>query len=554
MSARPSFSFSFLLALTLTIASTLSPLNLRAQQTTVDIPLLTIRANTRLVVVDVVVTDKSGAPVTGLKPEDFALQENGKAQKISIFVPPGMGNKLPPGQEMPGILSNHPENVAAPGLPMVLLLDAANSPFKDQAYGRLQMLKYVGEQSESRHPMAVVTLTDQLRMLQSFTSDPRVLASAIRNFKPQEPILLSTDANSPTQAQLTTDSSAGLQAQLTDFAKLQISYDLERRTLITVDAMRALARMLGGLPGRKNVIWLTAQMPFDLIPEDRTMSPEELRADLPAQGRQRPVDVNAAGALAAEQRMLHAQAIREAEAQLASAGIAIYPVDMRGLMVSGIDVATTGTMEEIAAETGGKAYSNQNEIKNGIALAASDEKASYSLGYYPENKKWDGKYRSIKIKLAPSGAQIRYRKGYFAVDPVTKKNANFDQDVSAALQFNAPSTQISFMAQAKTTDPGKVRIMFLVDAHTLTTEDAGGNKKMNVAFYAGMFDSKGKSMGIRSTKIDRAFDAATYQQIVDKGMMVPLEVDVPAGAKELHLAVVDNRTGFIGTVNGPLGQ
>jgi hypothetical protein len=77
---------------------------------------------------------------------------------------------------------------------------------------------------------------------------------------------------------------------------------------------------------------------------------------------------------------------------------------------------------------------------------------------------------------------------------------------------------------------------------------------MNVAFYAGMFDSKGKSLGIRSTKIDRAFDAATYQQIVDKGMMVPIDMDVPSGAKELHLAVVDNRTGFIGTVNGPLGQ
>jgi hypothetical protein len=77
---------------------------------------------------------------------------------------------------------------------------------------------------------------------------------------------------------------------------------------------------------------------------------------------------------------------------------------------------------------------------------------------------------------------------------------------------------------------------------------------MNVVFYAGMFDSKGKSIGIRSNKIDRAFDAATYQQIVDKGMMVPIDMDVPAGAKELRLAVLDNKTGFIGTVSGPLGQ
>jgi hypothetical protein len=120
--------------------------------------------------------------------------------------------------------------------------------------------------------------------------------------------------------------------------------------------------------------------------------------------------------------------------------------------------------------------------------------------------------------------------------------------------FNAPATQVSFMAQAKPTDPGKVRVVFLVDAHTLTAEDSGGNKKMNVVFYAGLYDSGGKSLGIHSIKVDKAFDAATYQQIVDKGMMVPIDMDIPAGAKELRLAVLDNKTGFIGSVSGPLGQ
>lgn len=512
-----------------------------AQEPTAEIPSVTIRTNTRLVTVDVVVTDKKGQPVPGLKGEDFTIEENGKKQKVAVFVPPG-ANKVTPAPRMPGILSNHPDSIVPAGIPMVLLLDATNSPFKDQAYGRLQMLKYVAEQSESAPPVAVLTLTDQLRVLQQFTNDPQVLTMAIKNFKPKAPIL-----------QPLTDSSAAIQAQLGEFANLQVGYDLERRTQITLEAMHSLARMLGGLQGRKNVVWLTAQLPFDLIPEERAISEEQLRADLPAQGRQRSVDVNAAGSLAAEQRALHAQDIREAEAQLASAGIAIYPVDMRGLMVSGIDVATTGTMEEIASETGGKAYTNQNEIKLGVALAASDEKASYLLGYYPDNKKWDGKYRAIKIKLAQNGTQIRHRKGYYALDPTQKRGANYDQSVSAALQFNAPATQISFMAQAKPTDSGKVRVLFLVDAHTVTAEDTGGKKKINVAFYAGVFDSKGKSMGIRSNKIDSTFDAATYQQIVDKGMMVPIDVDVPAGAKELRLAVLDNKTGFIGTVSGPLG-
>ena len=53
--------------------------------------------------------------------------------------------------------------------------------------------------------------------------------------------------------------------------------------------------------------------------------------------------------------------------------------------------------------------------------------------------------------------------------------------------------------------------------------------------------------------MDRTFDAPTYQQILDHGMMVPIDLDVPAGGNELRLGVLDNKTGLIGTVSGPLG-
>jgi VWFA-related protein len=577
--------FRTVLASALVLNLAAGPTILSAQQAPADLPTITIRANTRLVVVDVVVTHKNGQPVTGLKPEDFTVEENGKKQKISVFVPPGITNRTAATPMPAGVLSNHPENLTPGGIPTVLLIDAANSPFKDQSYGRSQMLKYVLEQGQSGRPMAVVTLTDRLRVLQQFTSDPQVLLTAIKNFRPQEQIL-QPGASGPEshgvadalRGSAVSDSIAQAGLAVQAFADLQIGYNIERRTVITLDAMRALSRMLGGLPGRKNVVWLTANLPFDLVPEDRTMTDAELLADLPGQGRQRSVGVNAAGSMAAEQRNLHGQAIREAEAQLANASIAIYPVDLNGL-ISGMEgsasaggsvysdsalsnraiiqvsalQASQGTMEEVAAETGGKAYINQNEIKQGIALAASDEKASYSLGYYPENKKWDGKMRNIKVKVAQGDIQLRYRKGYFAIEPGPAKDHNYEQDVAAAIEVNAPATQISFMAQAKPTDPGKIRVVFLVDAHTLTAEDSGGSKKMNVSLYATVWGN-GKSLGAHTIKVDRTFDAATYQQIVDHGMMVPIDMDIPAGGKELRLAVLDNKTGFIGTVSGPLGQ
>jgi VWFA-related protein len=561
------------------------PTILSAQQTPADVPTVTIRANTRLVVVDVVVTDKKGQPITGLKPEDFTVEENGKKQKVSVFVPPGVANHTAAAPVPPGVLSNHPENVTPAGIPTVLLLDAANSPFKEQAYARSQMLKYVVEQGQSGRPMAVVTLTDRLRVLQQFTSNPQVLVTAIKNFRPQEQILQSGAPAPESHGAADGPGGGGVSAgvamasqSVQDFSNIQIGYNIERRTLITLEALRSLSRMLGGLPGRKNVVWLTANLPFDLIPEDRSMSDAELMADLPSV-RQKSVGTIATGSLASQQREMHGQAIREVETQLASANIALYPVDLNGL-ISGMEGSAAGgasgfsdtalsdramsqvsslqsshgTMEEAAAQTGGKAYFNQNEIKDGVALAASDEKSSYSLGYYPENKKWDGKLRNIKVKVAQGDTQLRYRKGYFAIEPGPIKDYNYEQDVAAALEVDAPATQISFMAQAKPTNPGKMRVVFLVDAHTLTAENSGGSKKMNVTLYATVWGASDKSLASHSIKVDKVFDAATYGQILDHGMMVPIDMEIPAGGKELRLAVLDNKTGFIGTVSGPLGQ
>jgi VWFA-related protein len=566
------------------IATLVLSVFLHAQDSSTEVPSVTIRTNTRLVMVDVVVTDKKGQPVPGLKAEDFTVEENGKRQRVAIFTGPG-GAQPAPEPLPPGLISNRPEYVRPAGVPTVLLVDATNSQFQDQAYGRQQMLKYVGAQAESGNPLAVMTLTDRLRVVQEFTSDPKILAAAIRKVLPQEQPLqkgapqgetatqsLATAVNPLSGNPLAVEGMIEFaEAQLVGFENIATGYDLERRTVITVGAMRDLARMLSGLPGRKNVVWLTSELPFDLIPQDRNVSEEELAADLPSV-KQKSLGTTTAGVYASESRQLHGDEIKRAESQLASADIAIYPVDMRGLL-SGVEAtrsvfhgdvsssassrvadlqAGQGTMEEVAAETGGKAYINQNEIKDGIALAVSDATASYTLGYYPDNKKWDSRYRSIKIRVSHGDSELRYRKGYFAVEPGESKSHDYNQDVASMLALGAPATQVSFRAQAKAAGPGKAQIIFLVDAKTLSADDSGGNKKMSVTFFAALYNSNGKDLNLGSTKVERSFDAATYQQIVDHGMMVPLDIQVPAGAQELRLAVLDGKTGYIGTATGPL--
>jgi len=111
--------------------------------------------------------------------------------------------------------------------------------------------------------------------------------------------------------------------------------------------------------------------------------------------------------------------------------------------------ASQETMKAVADETGGKVYINQNEVAIGVALAMQDNSASYTIGYYPEDKKWDGKYRSIRVKLARAAVQVRHRHGYFAIDPSQLKDRKPEQQVAEALADNAPSTLVTFSAQVK---------------------------------------------------------------------------------------------------------
>jgi len=308
-----------------------------------EVPVPTIRVSTHLVVVDVVVIDKQGKLVRGLKQDDFAVQEKGKSQKIVFFSSPSTEQKQPAPDLPPGIYSNKPEYRSPGGPLVVLLLDAANTPFKDQAYARQQMLKFVEEQYKPGQRMAIFTLTNGLSILQDFTTDPSVLLAALKKYQPvsQEmanaaaPRVPSTSSDGGKGAQL---AAAGMVERMREFQNIQLAYVQDRRVETTTAAMRGLARILGGMPGRKSVVWVTAAFPFSLIPEDRSISEAEMAESLPTI-RQLGLGTRAAGSMAGIERTAHAQEIREASAQLSSAQIAIYPIDARGLM-SGMEATS----------------------------------------------------------------------------------------------------------------------------------------------------------------------------------------------------------------------
>jgi len=543
-----------------------------------QIPAPTIRVTSHMVLVDVVVTDKQGKAIPGLHPEDFVVEENGKPQKISSLVGPAENASAATPPLPAGIYSNRAQ-YRSPGGPItVMLLDGLNTSFTDQAYARHQMLAFVKEQFKPGERMAVFALTGPLSMMQDFTSDPQILYTALQRYKAQPQDFASSgrpatslgSGNSTASATVSSldastgpasdNSTAGFrgagastaianaQAALQAFEGAQVAYAKDQRAVLTLNALGSIARILGGLPGRKNLIWVTGDLPFSFIPEDRTMTEAELSENLPSMTTRR-VEEHSAGNYAATFRASHAEEIRETAARLASAQVAVYPVDARGLSIS-TDIDAQDTMREMARETGGRAYVNQNEIKVGVERAFADESAAYTIGYYPENKKYDGKYRSIKVKVKGSGLEIQHRRGYYAIDATQIKGYNPQQEVVSALGDIVPATLVSFTVQVKppaaNSVPGKIGVTYLVDANTLSAEDTSGGKRLNAVFYATIYSPAGKMLTNNSQKVDHVFDASTYQQVIDHGLMLHMDLDPQPG--QLRLAVQDARTGLVGTI------
>jgi hypothetical protein len=135
-------------------------------------------------------------------------------------------------------------------------------------------------------------------------------------------------------------------------------------------------------------------------------------------------------------------------------------------------------MNQLADMTGGKAFYNRNDLGQGIVRSMNDGSTYYILGYYPLNKKWNGKFRTITVKASRPDITLRYRTGYLATDATTyQKQAASQraQDFGQALSLDFPvSTALLFQAgilpPSSVKKHGKVAVNFLVDAHQIGFE------------------------------------------------------------------------------------
>jgi len=548
-----------------------------------DIPAAVLRVTTRLVLVDVVVTDKDNRPVTGLTRDDFTLLENGQPQTISTFsfespAVRAAGQPQPP--PLPeNVYTNRPEYRMPPGPLTILLLDALNTPATDQSFARQKMLEYLETQLLPNQRTAILALTTNILILQDFTADPALLKAAVRKHLPQTSAALAREEGGlEVPEAIASAVSEQVLQNIERFETESSAVALDSRVNTTLAALRIIARAVAGYPGRKNLIWVSAAFPFTFIPEDSD-NYDLLR--------------------------FYADDIRRTASSLTDAQVAVYPVDARGLVGAigaqlptaaesgrrqgrvaiGRDAGTAmdnrirpmhdsqHTMKQIADATGGRAFLNRNDIDRAVTLSVEDGSTYYTLGYYPEDKAWDGKFRKLQVKLSRSGLRLRHRRGYYAIDPTEslrgearKRNkgeaASDTEDVEerkaelrAALSNPLPATAVTFRvgvpppAPAAAGNPARVECRFLVDAHTISFVEKAGEQDSNLDFLVVAFNPEGKGVASGYQTVETRLPPDRFEWVKQNGLPFTLSLELAPGRYQLRMVVRDNRTGLVGTAD-----
>lgn len=518
-----------------------------------------LRITSRAVLVDVIVTDKNGAPIPDLKESDFSVTENGKPQAITFFEKHHNAPVAPP--IVPGLPTNTFSNLSLypqPPAVNIVLLDSLNSYMADQGWVHDQALKFLGDVQPGTQT-AVFTMGLGLHFIQGFTSDPAALVAAVKNKKNtsvQESELYENQSETAAQDKLigmmsqpsstgngpaTTFASPDAIAAFSGFFSEENDFKTVDRYLVTLENLRHLAVFLNGFPGRKNLIWFAQSVPAEFF-----------------NGIVTNPNVDAA--------------YHKTMDMLAAARVAIYPVDPGGVGVPPI------SSQLIAEETGGRAF-----VSNGLGpvmqTIQSETADFYTLSYTPSDSKMDGGFRKITVKVTAGKYNLAYRRGYYAIDTALpgnavderkvalskyaeEKNGNVDpllpfmdlgMPQSDQILYEAKVTPLASDPAAKSKEKVRYGIDFSIDPTDLDLKPGpDGAQSGMLNFTLLVYDRYGKIISHQEHVAALALRPDVYKRFQATGVELHADIATPQGNFWLRTGVYDENSRKVGTLEIPL--
>lgn len=522
-----------------------------------------VRVTTHLVQVSVTAVDSHGRPVHNLSPEDFEIEDEGVPQVIRFFVEESpTANHSAAEPEVTGLAPGHFSNRQAvrhiaPLSLTIILFDQLNTSSPDQAYAQRALADFL-EKDSPTGPTAIYLLNSELSVLRNFSLDRGELAASVSQIKPHENSARFAATPKPVATGLPSDSfENGIRQRE---ARYFLPY---RRIQSTLEAFRAIADSLASIPGRKNVIWLSGSFPV-------------------AVGMQyTPLNKNFGRDFAG-----YEESLSQLARQVSAANIAMYPVDVRGVMtldlglednvspisaglnwasmgdagmmdaatsqaVASPDASSAATLREIADWTGGRSFMGSNDLRGQLAKASADGQQDYLLGFYPDPRRWDGKFHHLKVSVLRRGIKACARKGYFAADeaPLDERGKTFRLQVAESSPLNFLDIAFEVKADKHGT---AVHTQVELNPSQLVFRPVGSEWFGTVVL---VFLQRGETLQ-RLTELRRTFQIrlsnAQYEKALEHSLRFSTLLKLTPEAEDLRILVQDGSIGSVGSLTIPI--
>ncbi|MFZ0819121.1 MAG: VWA domain-containing protein [Candidatus Acidiferrales bacterium] len=506
-----------------------------------------ITVNTNLVVEQVSVKDKKGNPILGLTAKDFTLTEDGVAQTIR-FCDPIELTEIPSG-EIP--VSTEPENVKIYNklgttqiMPetegnlrykdhrlMALYFDMTAMPPADQIRALAAAEKFVRTQMTPADLLAIFRYSgSSVDLLQDFTADRSKILSIIQTLIVGE----GQGFDESTSDASTSDTGAAFGQDDSEFN----IFNTDRQ----LSAIQTAAKMLGRLSEKKSLIYFASGLTLNGIDNQA-----QLHATIDAAIR--------AGVTiwAIDSRGLVAQAPLGDATRASPGGQSMYTGAAAMAMTTNFQ-KSQDTLYGIAADTGGKALLDYNDLTKGIVEAQHSVSSYYILSYYTTNANQDGKFRRIKVTLnSDVAANLDYRQGYFAGKVFGKfTTADKERQLEDALMLEEPITELTISMEIDYFQLNRaeyfVPIIMKIPGRELALAKRGGAEHTLIDFIGEIKDAYGgRTVTNLHDKVNIKLSDATALELVKRPIEYDTGYTILPGKYNIKVLARDDETGRIGT-------
>ena len=566
------------LSFVMLLAAVLAPRPAPAQQAAAP----TVKTNVDEVLLDLIVRDKKGKPVTDLKPEDISILDNGAKQTITSF-------RLVSGTD--ALTSSGVKSALDPlrQIRVVTLAFAALAEVDQRKMARTAAIDLIKGDQGTNVYYAVVVINTQLYVLQQFTRDKAALTKAIeratggltssgyasesdaiqaelrrnlggQNGADQPGNLLA--AASQTASQVVNNGSDALQATLAQVMLSMLRLDAAvaaQGSRLTISALRALVDGQRTIPGRKSVIYFTTGMrlPPELDVPFRSLMSAANRDNITF------YSVDTRGVMTASQtagarEQLGGAAKSSASTMTKTSGA----VTIDEVMASdNAEVSGRANVQEpvrdLAESTGGFLIGDSNDLRVPLRHVNEEISSYYEVFFNPAIQNYDGSFRKIAVSANRKDLVIHSRNGYFALPPEARAGGMeaFEVPLLKVLSDAKVSEDVKFRVGALLLQPGaegtSVAILAEVPLHELQPKAGLVNATLDVHFSLVALVKDAKGEVVQKLARDRAFQV-TPDQLKLGNFLDKMTVTLAPGKYSLESAVMDREGGKIGTLHSEL--